>query len=63
MTPPTTINSPLKMTDTVMEEVRRMKVALLEKFNYDLEAMIKDARERQGKSGHEVVDMSKGKGV
>ena len=47
-----------KETDSVIAEVRRTKVKLLERFNYDLEAMARDARARQGQSGHEVVDRS-----
>ena len=47
-----------KATDSVIAEVRRTKVKLLERFNYDLEAMARDARTRQSKSGHEVVDRS-----
>ena len=47
-----------KTTDSVIAEVRRTKVKLLERFNYDLEAMARDARARQGQSGHEVVDRS-----
>ena len=47
-----------KATDSVIAEVRRTKVKLLERFNYDLEAMARDARARQNQSGHEVVDRS-----
>ena len=47
-----------KGTDSVIAEVRRTKVKLLERFNYDLEAMARDARARQNQSGHEVVDRS-----
>ena len=47
-----------KETDSVIAEVRRTKVKLLERFNYDLEAMARDARARQNQSGHEVVDRS-----
>ena len=47
-----------KATDSVIAEVRRTKVKLLERFNYDLEAMARDARARQSQSGHEVVDRS-----
>ena len=47
-----------KTTDSVIAEVRRTKVKLLERFNYDLEAMARDARARQSQSGHEVVDRS-----
>jgi hypothetical protein len=41
--------------DPVIAEVRRIKVALLEKFNYDMAAMARDARSRQRKSGHPVI--------
>ena len=41
--------------DPVIAEVRRAKVELLERFNYDLAAMAQDARDRQSKSGHRVV--------
>ena len=47
-----------KETDSVIAEVRRTKVKLLERFNYDLEAMARDARARQNQSGHKVVDRS-----
>ena len=47
-----------RATDSVIAEVRRTKVKLLERFNYDLEAMARDARARQNQSGHEVVDRS-----
>ena len=49
-----------KTTDPVIAEVRRAKVKLLERFNYDLDAMARDARARQSKSGHEVMDKSAG---
>lgn len=41
--------------DPVIAEVRRIKVELLEKFNYDMAAMVRDARARQSKSGHPVI--------
>ena len=49
-----------KTSDSVIAEVRRAKVKLLERFNYDLDAMVRDARARQTRSGHEVVDRSAG---
>jgi hypothetical protein len=49
---------PQKMPDSVVAEVRRTKVKLLERFNYDLDAMARDARARQSQSGHKVVDRS-----
>lgn len=47
-----------KTNESVIAEVRRVKVELLERFNYDLEAMARDARARQNQSGHEVIDKS-----
>ena len=47
-----------KTSDSVIAEVRRAKVKLLEHFKYDLDAMVRDARARQNQSGHEVVDRS-----
>lgn len=56
MTTKTTSNTtPRKTPDPVIAEVRRIKVELLEKFNYDMAAMARDARARQGKSGHPVI--------
>lgn len=48
-----------KATDSVIAEVRRVKAELAKRFNYDLAAMARDARARQGSSGHKVVDRSK----
>lgn len=55
---PTTKRKPRILIDSVMAEVRRAKEELAKRFNYDIAAMVKDARERQGKSGHRVVDRS-----
>ena len=49
-----------RITDSVLADVRRTKVRLLERFNYDIEAMFRDAEVRQYQSGHEVVDRSTG---
>ena len=55
----TTQKTKTRMTpDSVVAEVRRTKVKLLECFNYDLDAMARDARARQTQSGHQVVDRS-----
>jgi hypothetical protein len=47
-----------KIPDSVVAEVRRTKVKLLERYNYDLDEMALDARSRQSQSGHEIVDRS-----
>jgi hypothetical protein len=41
--------------DEVMAEVHRVKEGLMERWNYDMDAMIQDARARQARSGHSVV--------
>ena len=41
--------------DTIVAEVRQAREALATQFNYDLHAMIQDARERQKTSGRKVV--------
>ena len=42
-------------TDNVITDVRQAREALALRFNYDLRAMIQDARERQAASGRKVV--------
>jgi hypothetical protein len=44
-----------RANDSVIAEVRRVKAELLERFGYDLSAMVRDARQRQNKSGHRIV--------
>jgi len=41
--------------DTIVAEVRQARDTLAKRFNYDLRAMLKDARERQAVGGREVV--------
>ena len=55
MTITTSKTNPRQTPDPVITEVRRIKVELLEKFNYDMAAMVRDARARQSKSGHPVI--------
>jgi hypothetical protein len=42
-------------TDTIVAEVRQARDALAQRCNYDLRAMIQDARERQVAGGRRVV--------
>jgi len=42
-------------TDSIVAEVRQARDALAKRFNYDLRAMIEDARQRQAASGRRVV--------
>jgi hypothetical protein len=45
----------LMVTDSVITEVRRVKTELLQRYNYDLAAMARDARSRQSQSGRKVI--------
>ena len=58
MTTTTPKINPPKATDSVIAEVRRVKDELAKRFNYNLAAMLRDARARQSKSGHKVVTKS-----
>ena len=42
-------------TDSIVAEVRQARDALAKRFNYDLRAMIEDARQRQAAGGRRVV--------
>jgi hypothetical protein len=41
--------------DSVVAEVRRAREEIAKRFNYDLRAIIEDARNRQALSGRKVV--------
>jgi hypothetical protein len=41
--------------DSVVAEVRRAREEIAKRFNYDLRAMIEDARKRQALSGRKVA--------
>jgi hypothetical protein len=43
----------------IVLEVRKVKERLAAKFNYDIDAMFRDLREREKTSGHRYVDLSK----
>ena len=45
--------------DPIVAEVRKVKERLAAKFNYDIDAMFRDLREREKTSGHRYVDLSK----
>jgi hypothetical protein len=45
--------------DPIVEEVRRIRDAYAAEFNYDIDAICRDLREREKKSGRKVVDVSK----
>ena len=60
MTPTISKTNRPKGTDSVIAEVRRVKTELAKRFNYDLGAMLRDARARQSTSGHKVATKSTG---
>ena len=41
--------------DEIVEEVRRIRDAQAAKFNYDIKAIVEDARKRQEASGRKTV--------
>ena len=43
------------MRDEIVEQVRKVREELASKLNYDLKAILADARERQKDSGHRDV--------
>ena len=45
--------------DPIVEEVRKHRQARAAKFNYDIDAMMADARKRQKTSGHKIAPVPK----
>ena len=45
--------------DEVVEEIRKIREQQAAKWNFDLKAILADARERQKHSGHRVVSFAK----
>ena len=43
--------------DPIVDEVRRHREARAARFGYDIEAMAEDARKRERKSGHRIVNL------
>jgi hypothetical protein len=41
--------------DTIVAEIHQAREELAKRFNYDLKAIVEDARARQATSGHKVV--------
>ena len=44
-------------TDTIVEETRRIREEHAARFNYDLEAIYRDLKEEEKKSGRAVVTL------
>ena len=45
------------VSDSIIAEVRRTRDELAKRFNYDLQAIVQDARERQAAGGRRVVTL------
>lgn len=43
--------------DPIIEEVRRVREEYVASLNYDLDAIYRDLKEREGKNGHRVVSL------
>ena len=46
------------MNDPIVDEVRRVRDALAARFNYDLDAIFRDIKEQEKKSGHTFVSLT-----
>ena len=44
-------------TDPIVEEVRRVREAHAARFNYDLDAIVRDLREQQKNSGRTYITL------
>jgi len=44
-------------TDSIVDEVRKVRQAHAAKFNYDLEAIYRDLKEQERQSGRKVVSL------
>jgi hypothetical protein len=44
------------MNDPIVDEVRQVRDAHAARFNYDLDAIYRDIKEQEKKSGHQFVD-------
>lgn len=46
------------LKDELVEEVRKARQEQAAKWNFDLKAILADARQRQAQSGHKVVSFA-----
>ena len=46
------------MNDPIVDEVRRVRDAHAARFNYDLDAIFRDIKEREQKSGRKFVSLT-----
>jgi hypothetical protein len=47
------------MNDHIVDEVRRIREEQAAKWNFDVKAILADARKRQARSGHRVVSVAR----
>ena len=47
--------------DPIIDEIRKNRKAIAEQFNYDLRAIVEDARRRQKGRGKKVVSFARGR--
>ncbi len=45
--------------DEIVEEVRRIRDELSARFNYDLDAIVRDLQEKQRRSGRKIISLAK----
>jgi hypothetical protein len=45
--------------DPILDEIRRQRREIAERFDYDLRAIIADARKRQKRQGKKVVSLAR----
>jgi hypothetical protein len=50
-------------TDEIVEEIHRIREEYAKSFNYDLDAIFADLREKEAESGREVVNLSRKPGL
>lgn len=44
--------------DSIIEEIRAIREAYAKRFNYDLQAIYRDLKEKERKSGRKVVSLT-----
>jgi hypothetical protein len=45
--------------DPIVDDIHKIREAYLEKFNYDMDAIYRDLKEKEQRSGRVVVDRTK----
>ena len=46
------------LNDPIVEEVRRIRQEYAKKFNYDLDAIYRDIKKQEQRSGRKLVDLA-----